>query len=269
MSDPNNPGPPGFSLPPEAADGSPPPMPPPPSEPGPPPQPDPHPQTDPAYQSGPPQQPYPAPRQHAPAPGAPHVAPRRSGLTTVVVVVSLLAVVCLTGAVALVVTRGFGGLGLGSGASTAELKDYRDRSDLLTSNHKDGHIDYKVTPPVGGDHSAIWQNCDGVVYDAEIPDEHAVHSLEHGTVWITYRPGLPKDQIETLAAKVRKRAYLMMSPYPKLDKPVTLQAWGLQLRAGNADDPAIDEFIDEHRGNGPEKGASCTSGVSKTGSDPA
>ena len=34
-----------------------------------------------------------------------------------------------------------------------------------------------------------------------------------------------------------------MSPYPGLDAPISLQAWGYQLKVDNADDPRIDDFI--------------------------
>ena len=44
----------------------------------------------------------------------------------------------------------------------------------------------------------------GDVYDAPIANEHAVHSLEHGAVWITYRPDLPADQVDKLAEQGRR-----------------------------------------------------------------
>ena len=57
--------------------------------------------------------------------------------------------------------------------------------------HKDGvDIDYEaqygVNPPAGGDHWSRWLNC-GVYTEPQV-NEHAVHALEHGAVWITYDP---------------------------------------------------------------------------------
>jgi hypothetical protein len=63
-----------------------------------------------------------------------------------------------------------------------------------TSLHVGGNIDYDQDlgiPPAGGPHNPSWQNCG--FYDELVRDENAVHSLEHGAVWITYQPDLPQQ----------------------------------------------------------------------------
>jgi Protein of unknown function (DUF3105) len=147
------------------------------------------------------------------------------------------------------------------------IVDYRKTDpDMLARNHKAGQLQYKVTPPVGGDHNPTWQRCMGDVYDAQIPSENAVHSLEHGAVWITYRPDLPKNEVDQLASKVRGKDFLLMSPFPGLDKPISLQAWGYQLKVDNASDGRIDDFISALRQNATlEPGAVCSAGNYTTG----
>jgi hypothetical protein len=147
------------------------------------------------------------------------------------------------------------------------IVDYRKTDpNMLTRNHKAGQLQYKVNPPVGGDHNPTWQRCQGDVYDAQIPSENAVHSLEHGAVWLTYRPDLPKDQVDQLASKVRGKDYLLMSPFPGQDKPISLQAWGYQLKVDNAGDGRIDDFISALRQNATqEPGAVCSAGNYTTG----
>lgn len=148
--------------------------------------------------------------------------------------------------------------------------DFRKSNpEWLTQQHRTGRLSYPVSPPVGGDHSPAWQSCNGTVYDAPIASEHAVHSLEHGAVWITYRPDLPADQVEVLATKVRDRPYMFMSPYPGLDVAVSLQAWGYQLRVDSAADERIDEFIKNYRESATmEPGATCSRGITTTGTKP-
>ena len=137
-----------------------------------------------------------------------------------------------------------------------------DETLTTPPGHRDGVISYPVVPPVGGPHNAYWQNCMGDVYPSEIAEEHAVHSLEHGAVWITYRPDLPPDQIATLASKVDGREFIMMSPYPSLDAPISLQAWGYQLKVDNADDGRVDDFITALRRNATrESMAGCSGGI--------
>ena len=139
----------------------------------------------------------------------------------------------------------------------------------LTQNHVTGKVKYQTSPPVGGNHNGSWENCNGDVYAKQIPSEHAVHSLEHGAVWVTYNPNLPQAQIDELASKVKGKDYMLMSPYPGLDKPISLQAWGFQLKVDNADDKRVDEFINQFRVNASvESGASCSNGVTVTGDTP-
>ena len=137
-----------------------------------------------------------------------------------------------------------------------------------SGQHDPKDLTYDVSPPVGGPHNQNWQNCTGDVYDGQIADEHAVHSLEHGAIWITYRPDLAKAEVDKLAERVRGKDYMLMSQYPNLDSPISLQAWGYRLKLDSADDGRIDDFIKALRTNGPEKGAACSGGITVTGDKP-
>ncbi|WP_019634486.1 DUF3105 domain-containing protein [Actinomadura atramentaria] len=134
--------------------------------------------------------------------------------------------------------------------------------DGLSRNHTTDPVDYPDSPPMGGDHDPTWQNCDARVYDAPLRNENAVHALEHGAVWVTYRPGLAADQVAALARRVRAVDYSLMSPYPSLDAPIALSAWGRQLKVQDANDSRIDAFLAKYvKGpQTPEPGAPCTGG---------
>jgi hypothetical protein len=136
--------------------------------------------------------------------------------------------------------------------------------DDLSRGHPDGPLQYDVIPPVGGDHNITWQNCG--FYEEPIYNWHGVHSLEHGAVWVTYRPELPQDQIDTLEEKAEE-TYVLVSPYPGLKAPVVASVWGRQIELDGANDERLDVFIREYRRNPnttPEQTAICTSGTSQT-----
>lgn len=141
----------------------------------------------------------------------------------------------------------------------------------LSRDHVEGAVAYPQTPPMGGEHSSVWQNCQGVVYTDVIAAENAVHSLEHGAVWITYRSELPADQVETLTRAVQGRDYMLMSPVDDLPSPVVLTAWGKQLAVESADDPRVEDFIRVYRQRATqEPGATCGGGTTAQGvTDPA
>jgi hypothetical protein len=132
-----------------------------------------------------------------------------------------------------------------------------DRSHVTTT------VKYATTPPDGGNHSPYWADCSGTVYPEPIANENAVHTLEHGAIWITYKQGLASSEVATLSALVNGKNYMIMSPYPAADMTsnISLQAWGYQLKVDSATDPRIDKFITALNHNPkttPEYGAVCT-----------
>ena len=130
--------------------------------------------------------------------------------------------------------------------------------------HTTEPVKYDLSPPDGGAHNPIPQGCQ--VYAEPIANEHAVHSLEHGAVWVTYRPDLDAADLKELTTLVQGDPYRLLSPYPGLSSPISLQAWGRQIRVDKASDPAVKEFLDAYT-NGPqapERGAACQ-GTTDTG----
>ncbi len=166
------------------------------------------------------------------------------------------AVVAVIAAFAVVVVMDFR-----SGAAGGPPSGVEDIDVGEAGQHTEGDVDYAQTPPAGGEHNPTWQNAG--FYEEPVQDENAVHTLEHGAVWITYRPDLPQDQVSKLRDLANSRDCVLVSPYPGLDAPVVASAWGKQLRLEGADDPALERFVSAYlRGpQTPEPGASCTGGV--------
>jgi len=141
----------------------------------------------------------------------------------------------------------------------------RKWSTKLTQNHVAKDVKYPMTPPVGGDHNQVWMNCNGDVYDEAVRNENAVHSLEHGAVWVTYTGEAPDADVRALAEKVRKTPYSLMSPVEDQKDPIMLSAWGHQRTVTSASDPDVAAFFETYvQGKQtPEPGAACTNGLSK------
>lgn len=146
-----------------------------------------------------------------------------------------------------------------SGAATsrtsAELSEVEEYD--VAAEHVTTAVDYGQTPPVGGPHNPLWLNCG--FYDDVVPSENAVHSMEHGAVWITYDPTLTDDEVGLLRAQMPP-TYVVLSPYDGLPAPVVASAWGRQLALEGPEDPRLEAFVREYRQGGiaPEIGASCS-----------
>jgi len=141
-----------------------------------------------------------------------------------------------------------------------EVVDYEQGLHTLSPDQR---VAYDRTPPFGGAHAPVWADCQGTVYDEPVRTEHMVHSLEHGTVWIAYNADqVTGADLEELVEKAEGEPYLMLSPWPDLDQPISLQSWGHQLKVDAVDDPRIDQFVAALRANEyttPEPGARCDS----------
>ncbi|MGX7824664.1 DUF3105 domain-containing protein [Actinokineospora sp. 24-640] len=137
----------------------------------------------------------------------------------------------------------------------------------------DQRVAYDKSPPFGGPHDGVWADCTGIVYPVAVRTESLVHSLEHGAVWIAYNPDTVQGPaLDTLKEKVEGQPYMVMSPYPGLDRPISLQSWGHQLKVDDANDERIDQFIRSLRTNrfqNPEPGGRCdTNGLSFDAANP-
>ncbi|OQO92306.1 DUF3105 domain-containing protein [Saccharomonospora piscinae] len=122
-------------------------------------------------------------------------------------------------------------------------------------------VAYDQNPPFGGPHDGFWAACTGIVYPEAVRSENMVHSLEHGAVWVAYNPDqVTGEALEQLKLRVDGEPFMMMSPFPGLETPISLQSWGHQLTVDSAEDERIDQFIAALRRNPntyPEVGASC------------
>jgi hypothetical protein len=120
-------------------------------------------------------------------------------------------------------------------------------------------VTYEQSPPVGGPHDGEWADCTGTVYDVQIRQENAVHSLEHGAGLDHLRPRVVTgDALQTLT-DVASESGRMSPPTPAglPDQPAVLEH---QLKVDSADDPRIEQFADFLTYNQefyPEPGASC------------
>lgn len=131
----------------------------------------------------------------------------------------------------------------------------------IERGHTEEAVSYPQTPPVGGPHNPQWQNCG--IYDQPVGNTNVVHSLEHGAVWITYRPDLPAPQVEELRVLARGRSHALVSPYPNLPAPIVASAWGVQMKADDAGDARLARFVNKYEQGSqtPEPGATCRGGV--------
>ena len=143
---------------------------------------------------------------------------------------------------------------------TADLSAVRS-FEITAQTHVTTPVQYDQSPPVGGDHNPAWQNCGS--YTEVVANEMAVHSMEHGAVWIAHDPGLAPDDIRLLRARAAGQTHVLVTPYVGLGQRIVLSAWGKQLSVDKADDPRIAAFVATYQQGSqtPEPGAPCSGAI--------
>jgi len=116
------------------------------------------------------------------------------------------------------------------------------------------HGEYNTNPPTSGWHYT--QPADGGFYDQPIPDEQAIHNLEHGYIWITYKQQSDEviDQLKKLAKRYRGR--VIVSPREENDSPIAVASWGRLLKLDQFDQEQIEQYLKLNYNRSPERLAS-------------
>lgn len=114
------------------------------------------------------------------------------------------------------------------------------------------HQPYNSNPPTSGPHypqPAAWG-----IYENQLADETLVHNLEHGGIWISYKPDLlaeEKAKLNEIAGRYKSK--VVLEPRVQNETAVALAAWQRLKKLDSVDEAAITEFIATYKNRGPER----------------
>lgn len=114
------------------------------------------------------------------------------------------------------------------------------------------HI-YSSNPPTSGWH--FNQPAEWGIYKEEVADETLIHNLEHGGVWISYKPDIPEEvrkKLENFYEKWGRK--VIVAPRSKNDSDISLAAWNRldKFSLSEYSDERVEKFIKAFRNRGPE-----------------
>jgi len=118
------------------------------------------------------------------------------------------------------------------------------------------HPEYNSNPPTSGWHRANPARLG--FYDEELPDEALIHNLEHGEIWISYKPSVPDAVKEQLKEFLGPR--VIITKREKNDTDIAVAAW-TRLDAFNLENGVLTEekmtrinaFVERWQNRGPER----------------
>lgn len=122
------------------------------------------------------------------------------------------------------------------------------------------HLPYSSNPPASGPH----YNKPGEgpleckFFDSEVKDEGAIHNLEHGAIWITYKNN-DAELKKNLRKIVDDNSKVIISYRPANDSALVVASWGRLLKLDSFDQKKIDQFIKLYKNgsDAPEPLAGC------------
>lgn len=133
----------------------------------------------------------------------------------------------------------------------------------LSQDHSDTKLKYDLSKsiPMGGVHNSYWVACK--VWDTPVAAEYAIHSMEHGAIWIVYNNSLKPAEVNVIKNLAKNDPYILVTKVDSAKDPITVSAWGFQIKAKKANDIRIPLFIKTYKNSKttPELGAPCTPGL--------
>src|SRR5574343_12907 len=114
----------------------------------------------------------------------------------------------------------------------------------------ESHPAYNSNPPTSGWHYV--QPADWGVYDKPLIDEQALHNLEHGGIWISYK-GIDDQTKENLKKIAQANSgSVILSPRDADDSKIVLASWTRLEKLDSSDEARIIEFISRNKNKAPE-----------------
>jgi hypothetical protein len=135
--------------------------------------------------------------------------------------------------------------GSGCGPTTRESLDPAYLVHVLDDAED---LAYTSDPPTSGPHQ-VGPDVGGVV-DEPLSRPVQVGILERGDVLIQHTPEL--DAADTRALEALAGDRVAVAPNPDLPEPIVATAWLFKRSCGSVDLDALQAFVDERVGNGPE-----------------
>jgi len=123
------------------------------------------------------------------------------------------------------------------------------------------HPVYNSNPPTSGWHYEEWESKG--VYKEQQPDEGLVHNLEHGYIWISYRPNASSEIVKQLENFYGFGKKIIVEPRKENDALIAIAAWNWLDKfdpvsgdsLNDAELKRINDFIDKYINQGPEPNA--------------
>ena len=111
-------------------------------------------------------------------------------------------------------------------------------------------VEYQTNPPTSGSHLGQAENWG--VYSKEIDDKAAIHGLEHGGIWISYKDidDQTKEVIETIGKENSQS--VIVSPRDANDSKIVVASWGRMMKLEEVDKALIQKYIDSYINRSPE-----------------
>jgi hypothetical protein len=116
-------------------------------------------------------------------------------------------------------------------------------------------VEYQSNPPTSGNHWPVPLRPG--IYDTQKPDEAIVHSLEHGRVWVSYKPSVSSTVQKELYDIVSGQFAVILTPRSGNDTDIALAAWDRVdtfdlSQDGSLDAKRVRDFILRYKNKGPE-----------------